>query len=304
MNKKKFIKIAFLFMVFIFVIFIKKDVFAMTNQNYATTGISVNYSDGGVVSKILGFIQSAILSLLAYAIFGLTWVVEVLVAGVNGLLTGNLAFPWADRTIFNGMPLLDVNFINPSSGSLFMDNNGSFTNIGNAVRNIYFTGLSIALGFLGIIVAIMAIRLAISSIASEKAKYKEAIVHWVTALVLLFGMHFVISFVFYLNEQLVEVASGIAFKTMQDNQANLSFFNQTGNVSSFELMGDYFKNNAIDLMSNFGINQFTYALLYAIFVVQSVMFFWSYAKRFFYIMILSMISPFVVVYDFLTKSVS
>ena len=241
-----------------------------------------------------------LLEILGIAIYALAWVVEILVKTVVWLLTSNFQFPWADRTIFNGMQILDVNFINPSPGSLFMDLNSNFTAIGNSIRNIYFTGLSVALGFLGIVVAVMAIRLAISSIASEKAKYKEAIVHWITALVLLFGMHYVIALTFYVNEQMVEVASNIVFDQTQNTQvAILNSLNLNPDISG---MGEYFKNEALKLVDNFGMQVFTSALLYAVFIVQSLMFFWAYLKRFFYVIILAMIAPFVVVYDFLKKS--
>ena len=108
-----------------------------------------------------------------------------------------------------------------------------------------------------------------------------------------------ISFAFYLNEQMVEIASDIVFKQMQ-NSSNTTL-NGKANI---EGMGEYFRTEALKLVDNFGMEVFTSALLYAIFIVQSLMFFWSYLKRFFYVLILALISPFVVVYDFLKKSIS
>ena len=304
MKKKKFLKILFSICILVFCFFlIDKFVFAEVNSEYAKNSIKFDDSES-IIEKILGFITSLLLKLLGYAIFGVTWCIEKLVAGIVGMLTGMKTFPWADLTIFNALPLLDVNFINPAEHSLFRDTGTTFTAIGNTVRNIYFSGLSIALGFLGIVVAVMAIRLAISSIAADKARYKEAIVHWATAIVLVFGMHYVISFVFYLNEQVVEVASSMAQQVITDNSSSLSFLGDADNTSSITLMGEYFKNESIDLKNLFNVNTFTYAVLYAVFVFQSIMFFWSYFKRFFYVLILALISPFVVIYDFLTKSVS
>ena len=45
------------------------------------------------------------------------------------------------------------------------------------------------------------------------------------------------------------------------------------------------------------------ATCYAIFVVQSLMFLVAYLKRFFYVIILSVIGPIVVVYDYFIKSI-
>ncbi len=46
----------------------------------------------------------------------------------------------------------------------------------------------------------------------------------------------------------------------------------------------------------------TGALLYAIFIFQSCMYFIMYVKRLFYVMMLSMFGPIVVIYDFFMKS--
>ena len=53
--------------------------------------------------------------------------------------------------------------------------------------------------------------------------------------------------------------------------------------------------------SNFTISG---AIIYAIFVLQSIMFLFAYIKRFFYVTILAMFAPVVVIYDFLVKSIS
>ena len=46
------------------------------------------------------------------------------------------------------------------------------------------------------------------------------------------------------------------------------------------------------------------AILYAIFITQSILFFFAYIKRFFYIVVLSIMAPLVVIYDFMVKTVS
>ena len=46
------------------------------------------------------------------------------------------------------------------------------------------------------------------------------------------------------------------------------------------------------------------AILYAIFVFQSIMYFIAYMRRFFYIITLALFAPLVVLYDFLSKAVS
>ena len=156
-------------------------------------------------------------------VYTLAFGVETLGANIVKAFTGKEFFPWADKIVFNAIPILDINFINPATGSLMKDASGNETTIGKILRNIYFTSLSIAIGFLSIVIAISGIRLAVASIAADKAKYKEAIVHWLICLVLIFGLHYLLSFTFYLNEKLVQAASNIAndaLSTASDSVVN------------------------------------------------------------------------------------
>lgn len=194
--KKKVLSIIF---VLFMVLFSFNNVSAATNDKYGSHDIITDITDDVVK-------ESIVTEYISQFVFAIGNVLESVTSWIFGLLTGANSFPWADEIIFNTIDLLDVNFINPSPNSLFASNG---IGIGDVIRGIYFTGLSIAIGFLSIIVGVMAIRMAVSSIASEKAKYKEAIAKWLTSLVLLFGMHYCISFLFYVNEQLVVVASEI-----------------------------------------------------------------------------------------------
>lgn len=262
-------------------------VFAEINTKYGTPVGNASNSDQNEQKS------NGLLGLLGIAVYGIGALIEWITSNIMAMFTSTSFFPWADKIIFNNVSMLDCNFINPGVGSLFKDASG-YTTIGNTVRTIYFTGLSIALGFLGIVVAVMAIKIAISTIASEKAKYKESIKDWIVAMILIFGMHYVLAFCFYLNEKLVEVASTIVLNLAQE----------TGKSDAFSSMGQTFKDTAIPEGTNiFNLDKVnvTEAFLYTILVIQSLMFLFAYLKRFFYVVILGVIAPFVVIYDFLTK---
>lgn len=193
------------------------SVFGATNDYY--TGFS-NVSENALDSKIK---SSVLLDALANMVNALGSLIEYLTGSIFYALTGDNIFPWADRIIFNGIGFLDINFLNPADNSLFMSE-GSISILGKVVKNVYSTIFSLSVLFLGVAVGIMAIRLAISSIAAEKAKYKQAIVNWATCLVMLFLMHYILAFVFWVNEQLVSVASGIFIKAIQDNNLTTTNF--------------------------------------------------------------------------------
>lgn len=187
------------------------NVFGATNPDYKPT---VSVTESALDSKIK---SSVLLDTLANMINAVASLAESLLGGVFKTLTKENIFPWADRIIFNGIGFLDINFLNPADNSLFVGDGGNPSVLGEVVKQVYSTILSLAILFLGVAVGIMAIRLAISTIAAEKAKYKQAIVNWVTCIVMLFLMHYILAFVFWVNEQMVQIASGILKQTIEDS---------------------------------------------------------------------------------------
>lgn len=306
--KNNFKKIAILLVFVLMFNFIFPNVritYAMVNTDYYDMVNSNNAKDSDYdVNEEPG----ALVGLISLAFLEIGRMIESLVSWLMGLF-GPAEFPWADFIIFNCVPILDVNFINPSSKSLF-GSGFSGGSLGKVVRNVYFTGLSIAIGFLGIVVAVMAVKMAISTIASEKARYKEGIVALLTTLILLFGVHYLLSFTFYLNEKMVEVASKI-ISSLNTSGTQIGSQTASGTNGIVSGMGDYFYETAksqggqVDLL----IAKIDKAapiptVLYLVFLIQSLMFLFAYFKRLFYVVILAIIAPIVVIYDFLGKAVS
>ena len=205
MNKKK--KILLVSIVFLVCVAFTSHVSGAINELYTTST-----ADATWLSDIAE--ENSLLTPIAYLLLWLAGAVEYLLSSLANMLgTETAVMPWADAILFNAVPLLDPNFINPA--------NGSITDILSGVLGkIYFTIFYLSVSFFSISVLLMAIKLAVSSIASERAKYKEAITNWIIGLVLLFSMHFLMSFCFYLNESLVTIASSIARE--QTEQLNLT----------------------------------------------------------------------------------
>lgn len=190
-------KILSILLLLVLFISVGSQIFAQINEGYATESIDVTETTDWIKSSVLA---QPIGSFLLWIGGIIEWGLGRISVVVTG---GDAVMPWADAILFNAIPILDVNFINPATGSIVGQLSG-------VIQSMYYTVLGLAIAFFSIAVMIMAIKLAISAIASEKAKYKNALVHWATALVLLFTLHYFISFVFFLNEKLVEVAAGIA----------------------------------------------------------------------------------------------
>ena len=73
----------------------------------------------------------------------------------------------------------------------------------------YITFRNIALVALLSILVYIGIRITLSSVASDKAKYKEMMVDWVVAICLVFLMHYIMSFSVYINEKIIDSISSI-----------------------------------------------------------------------------------------------
>lgn len=219
------------------------NVFGATNPDYTP---SIQVPENALDSKIK---SNILLDTLAGMINAIASLAEYLLGAVFKTLTGDNIFPWADRIIFNGIGFLDINFLNPASNSLFVSN-GSTSILGKVVYSVYSTIFSLAVLFLGVAVGIMAIRLALSSIAAEKAKYKQAIVNWVTCIVMLFLMHYILAFVFWVNEQLVQIASGILIKTIDETVTSVDFTEALNSVVSPDERVKDFGKAAISAFGN------------------------------------------------------
>ena len=415
-GKGKNIIIILLIFSLIYTVFVPNTgfVYGKTNQSYGKT-ITSSTINVDKASK-----DNTVLEIIAWFVYIIANFVEWIGSIIVGWFAGKRIFPWADKVIFNTIPFLDINFINPQPGSLFLDTaaSPSLTIFGKIIQRVYYTIYTLSISALGITVGVMAIKIAISSIASEKAKYKKAIQNWLLALILIFTIHYLISFIFFINEKIVEVASSILLSVSPEIEASksdsykeniliilnkkVSFnietkqFERSENdvteeekyeyensdkynyyiidlsTSSFELdidvlddiieranhhirtatiddfdsfdvslearelnprdritltyIEDYLKKtvssyNAVygktlntffnDMSSYFKDNikdegdfQPIIAILYAVFVIESFMYFISYIRRFFYVVTLAMFAPIVIIFEFLQKTVS
>ena len=183
---------------------------AVTNSVYGMDEeATVDLTKSASKSKLLNAIGRFVYAIAAF--------IENIVAKIFSDMVGSRMFPWADKIIFNSIPFLDVNFISPEPGSLFLKTDGKTnTIIGTVIQEIYYMIYTISVSFLGIAVGVMAIKLVISSIAEDKAKYKELLKKWGIALLLVFTIHYLISFVFWVNEKVVEIASNILLSSTQN----------------------------------------------------------------------------------------
>ncbi len=109
--------------------------------------------------------------------------------------------------LFNKIALLDVNFFN------ILDNGSVVSTIRNSIAGWYYVMRMIAAAILLCILIYVGIRMAITTIASDKAAYKKMLVDWVCSLALIFVLQYIILFTFAVNEAFIKALSSVSNST-------------------------------------------------------------------------------------------
>lgn len=210
----------------------------------------------------------------------------------NGLFSGGWKVPnmlYCPENIFaNKIRALDVNFIHPNKYTdVYGNERESFANklsptISSwykAFRNIAVVGLLCVLVYLGI-------RMLLETSAQGKAQYKEALWNWFVALCLVFAIHFIMAFTL----MIIDNVTSLLTNSLGDSAIYVDVVEGTAKRS--------FKTNLTGYMrflaqsNNWG-DTTAYTIIYVVLVIYTVMFTFTYLKRFLWMAFLTMIAPLV-----------
>ena len=231
----------------------------------------------------------------------------------NGISIDASFWPWnanyeipnmlyAPETIFsNSISALDVNFIAPGTYTSVQDedraNNAAksaaetlkevISSWYKSFRNIAVVGLLSVLVYLGI-------RILISSTSVDKAKYKESLNNWLVALCLVFVIHFIMSGILMIVDNVTELFSaganeGIYIKVPADDAVNANAGDGRNIIFKTNLIG-YVR---FESQASADFYAMGYGLIYVILVIYTVVFTFVYLKRFLYMAFFTMIAPLV-----------
>lgn len=210
----------------------------------------------------------------------------------NGLLS-DFKFPnmlYCPENIFaNKIPAFDVNFIHPNSytGVYGQQEKSYATKLAptisswyKAFRNISVVGLLCVLVYLGI-------RILIETSAQGKAKYKESLKNWFVALCLVFAIHFIMAGTLMLIDKVTELLTN----SLGSSNIYIDLYGKTNTAIPFKTnLTGYVRLMA---ESNEWGNATAYSIIYVVLVIYTVMFTFTYFKRFLWMAFLTMIAPLV-----------
>ena len=198
--------------------------------------------------------------------------VSLAINGTEGFVSGFTL----DKVLFNEIPLLQVNFFQMPEAGTF--NSEMITSLRKNVSIWYVSIRNLAAVILAIMALYVGIRMAISSVAEEKAKYKKMLVDWVVSLGLLFVLHYIMVFVVEINDSIVEVLRNIRDNTITGDNGSLM---------------DTIWENSFSTISL--IEQLSYMFIYCTLAVMTFIFFITYVKRMITIAFLIMIAPIITI---------
>jgi len=180
-----------------------------------------------------------------------------------------------DDIFFNRVAFTNINFFDFSCGA-------AVKVIRENVAAWYYTLRIFAIAALLVVLIYIGIRMAISTVASDQARYKKMITDWVVSFALVFLLHYIVIVALNVNNGLVEI-----LKKIMENMSNYSAANTNFEKLASELVKKSFLGSA----------SVTWAatICYGILVGMTAAFLFSYIKRMLTIGFLIMIAPIITI---------
>ena len=224
----------------------------------------------------------------------------------------------------NKIPLMDVNFLQPHvyEKNIFINKNNVYEKwngeldddkeidsssgaLQKVVSSWYVALRNIAIVALLSILLYLGIRIVISSSSAEKATYKQTLLDWLIALILVFGMHYIMSFALTMTENISEILDNVTNPLIKvPIQINSQITSWTNDFTVVTNLPGYVRLVAGIANSNENtLVAVEYAIIYLVMIAYTIMFTIIYLKRVIYMAFLTVIAPLTAVtYPFRKKN--
>lgn len=176
--------------------------------------------------------------------------------------------------VFNKFRLFDINFFEVDSSS---------TDANNIIKRkvgIWYTAVrKLAIVISLCVLIYIGIRMALSTVASDKAVYKQMLMDWICGFILIFLMQYIIAFAVITSEGIVEM--------LPEQTVNLENVLIKGNGAEIGIQGQMEEAK--------GWNFVTSCVLYWMLVYYQIKFMILYFRRLFSVCLLTIVSPIICV---------
>lgn len=236
-----------------------------------------------VIEGAIGGIADGIVGLLTWPlrilIVAFGYALRLVIGGIASIAGGQFNINISPQDIlFDKLEITDVNFFSftrPDGSEL----SAGVLTIRQNIAIWYYALRNLAIGILLAVLVYVGIRMAISTVASEEAKYKTMLKDWVVSFVLVFLLQYIIAFTLNANNALVNI-----MENAMGNVDKNSIFSDI--MDTFALQGV----NPISFTMGFGS-----AIAFCILVGVTLSFLVFYIKRMLTLAFLVIISPIVTI---------
>ena len=109
----------------------------------------------------------------------------------------------------NGREVAYYYYINNSGEEVATTKQSAAASLSRVISNWYYTIRNVAIVALMVILIYVGIRMLLTSIASEKSKYKKMLGDWIVALCLVFVLHYIMIFAVNINDNIISIMKSI-----------------------------------------------------------------------------------------------
>ena len=193
-----------------------------------------------------------------------------------------------DMIFANKVPGLDANYINPktdyeNTAGISISEVSITKTLQETIATWYISLRNLVIVCLLSILLYVAIRMIISSTASDKAKYKKMLMDWLISFCLVFFMHYIMAF----TMSLIEIVS----QSLSESASEITVVVGSGD-------NDWFNTNIMGYcrfmtQSDEGIETMGFTILYIALIVYTLKFTWEYMKRTIKMAFLTLMAPLV-----------
>lgn len=202
------------------------------------------------------------------------------IAAIGGMVNGGSAMAIAPEDIlFNNTRITDINVFELNSGNSTLDI------MRTSVAGWYYAIRNLSIGILLAVLVYIGIRMTLSTVAEQEAKYKKMLMDWLVSFVIVFILHYIIIFTINVNDGFVTLFSNSKDTIM--NSINV----QTG--KTYDNMMDEFRRQAVGTLSiSAGLGA---AFVFVMLCGLTLIFLFMYIKRMLTISFLIMIAPLITI---------
>lgn len=178
------------------------------------------------------------------------------------------------KLVFNKIPIFDINFFSVSENDTDLQ-----INIKDIIARMYYIFRDLAIVSTLVILIYTGIRMALASIAMEKAKYKKMIFNWLVGFIILMILPYIMIIIVKIGEVLIDLCESIMVTLCGD---------QIKNIEESLL-------NTATTSTEKGFSLIIPSIIYWVLTFYQLKFFWMYGKRLFSTAFLIVISPIILI---------